>query len=93
LKSLHIDHCDFLKMDCEGGEYDILLSASNDALVSVDRICMETHDGVTKYNHTNLVRFLQDHGYQVRFETNPVHASLGMLYAFRNDRISKEIKI
>ena len=93
LKSLHIDRCDFLKMDCEGGEYDILLLASNDALVSVDRICMEIHDGVTKYNHTDLVRFLQDHGYQVRFESNPVHASLGMLYAFRNDRISKEPKI
>lgn len=93
MQSLHIEHCDFLKMDCEGGEYDILFPASEEVLARVDRICLETHDGVTKYNHTDLLRFLQEHGYRVRYEKNPVHASLGMLYAFRDDRLSKEPKI
>jgi FkbM family methyltransferase len=85
-----IEHCDFLKMDCEGGEYDILFSAPDDVLARVDRICMESHDGMTNYNHTDLLHFLEGHGYRFRYKVNPVHASLGMVFAIHNSIITEE---
>lgn len=36
---------DFLKMDCEGAEYDILPMASRDTLRKVRRMAIETHAG------------------------------------------------
>ena len=34
---------DFLKIDCEGSEIDVFQTISNKNLISVDRICIETH--------------------------------------------------
>jgi FkbM family methyltransferase len=75
--------CDFLKIDCEGGEFDILLNASEATLQKVKNICLEYHDGVTRFSHTDLVDYLQKRGFQVRTAPNPVHGHLGFLYAFR----------
>jgi len=80
---LKISQCDFLKMDCEGGEYDILFSTPEVVLGKIQRICMETHDEITQYSHKDIVEYLKKHGFQVRYEANPVHSSLGMLYAER----------
>ena len=85
-----IERCDFLKMDCEGGEYDILFSAPDDVLARIDRICMESHDGMSNYNHTDLIHFLEGHGYRVRYKVNPVHTSLGMVFAIHNSIITKK---
>lgn len=38
-----LDRCHFLKLDCEGAEYDILYSASKEILSRIDRISMEYH--------------------------------------------------
>ena len=38
-----IQKCDFLKLDCEGGEFDILLNSSDSVLSRVERIAMEWH--------------------------------------------------
>lgn len=81
--SQQIDQCDFLKMDCEGGEYEILFSAGPTILKNIHRICMEIHDGVTQYSHQDMIQFLEGCGYRVRYEVNPVHNYLGMLYAER----------
>lgn len=82
-ETLQIEVCDFLKMDCEGGEYEILFSAPEDVIQRIKRICLETHDGVTQYSHFDLIEYLHKHGFQTRFETNPVHSNLGMLYGYR----------
>ncbi|MGZ6039622.1 MAG: FkbM family methyltransferase, partial [Phenylobacterium sp.] len=37
--------CDFLKVDCEGAEYDIFLGASPDLLRRFKRVAIETHLG------------------------------------------------
>ena len=81
---LNIECCEFLKMDCEGGEYDILFFAPSEVLNKINRICMETHDGVTRFSHQDLIRFLTEQGYQVRFKVNPVHTTLGLLFAERS---------
>lgn len=83
LQNFHIERCDLLKMDCEGGEYEILFPTEPDSLKKIQRIVMETHDGVTSYMHTDLIRFLQESGYRVKYAENPVHPDLGMLFAER----------
>lgn len=40
-----IAECDFLKVDCEGGEYEILQTTSPETFKRIRRISMETHDG------------------------------------------------
>jgi FkbM family methyltransferase len=75
---------DYLKIDCEGAEYDILFDTPNDALQKVERICMEVHDGMTLHDHHEMIRFLQSQGYSTRLTPNPVHAELAYLYAERN---------
>ncbi len=58
--------CDFLKMDCEGAEYDILLHLDEAALGRVRRICLEYHEGVTEYSHADLARYFTAHGWRVK---------------------------
>lgn len=78
-----VDGCHFLKMDCEGGEFDILLNARPETLARIERICLEYHDGFTPFSHTDLEKHLQQNGYQVKITPNPVHGYLGFLYASR----------
>ena len=78
-----LKRCHFLKMDCEGGEFDILLNAKPETLQLIDRICLEYHNGFTEFSHTDLVRHLQQNSYQVKITPNPVHRYLGFLYAYR----------
>lgn len=73
--------CDFLKIDCEGGEYDILFHAGDAALARIRHIAMEYHDGVTPWSHRDLVTFLESHGFETRRRPSPAHANLGFLFA------------
>ncbi|MEP7131628.1 MAG: FkbM family methyltransferase [Acidobacteriota bacterium] len=73
--------CDLLKIDCEGGEYDILFGASEAALSRVRNIAMEFHDGITAHSHEELIPFLEARGFSVRTRPNPAHANLGFLFA------------
>ncbi|HCS38948.1 MAG TPA: FkbM family methyltransferase [Anaerolineaceae bacterium] len=73
--------CDYLKMDCEGGEYEILFTASAQSLSRIDRICMEVHDGMTRHKREDMIEFLEKSGYHTRLTLNPVHADLAYLYA------------
>jgi FkbM family methyltransferase len=79
-----LDRCDFLKMDVEGGEYAILRSIDANLLKRVQRIALEYHDNTPVGKHDELVRLLQNNGYQVHVRANPVHDYLGYLYAMRN---------
>jgi FkbM family methyltransferase len=73
--------CDFLKIDCEGGEFDIIFNASTTTLKKIRNISLEYHNGVTKFSHTDLVTYLQQRGFKVKTVPNPVHSNLGFLYA------------
>lgn len=80
-----VQRCDYLKMDCEGGEYEILFSASKATLALIDRICMEIHDDLTVHSHSDMIEFLVNNGYQTRLTPNPVHQHLAYLYAEKNN--------
>jgi FkbM family methyltransferase len=47
LRTSGIAKVDFLKLDCEGAEYEILFKASPDAIRRIDRIAMEIHETPT----------------------------------------------
>ena len=74
---------DLLKLDCEGAEYAILMGASAKSLARVQRIVMEYHDLDAEHEHSRLVRFLEGSGFSVQLHTNPVHAEIGYLYAWK----------
>ena len=76
--------CDLLKIDCEGGEFDIILNSSPEVLKQIDRITLEYHNGYTEHTHTDLLVHLQRAGFNTRLESNPVHEYLGLVYAERN---------
>jgi FkbM family methyltransferase len=61
-----IEHCDVLKLDCEGAEYEILYNAPDDVLGRVGRLCLEYHDqpGRPDFTGAALVRHLQKHGFR-----------------------------
>lgn len=81
LERLPGGRCDLLKIDCEGGEYDILLGSAETTLQKIDRITLEYHDGFTDYTHLDLIRRLQSLGFTVRRRPNPVHPHLGLIFA------------
>ena len=74
---------DYFKMDCEGAEYGILFNAQPETLAKISHLCMEYHDGVTEYSHDDLARFLEQHGFVVKSQANPVHNDIGLMYAHK----------
>jgi len=73
--------CDFMKIDCEGCEFDLLLNSPAEVVQRCRRISMEFHDRVLPHSGVELGQRLSELGFQVRMERNPVHDGLGFLYA------------
>lgn len=83
LAQQELERIDLLKLDCEGAEYPILMSAPPETLRKVDRIIMEYHDLNEGQNYQVLGAFLVDSGYRVFWHPNQVHADIGYLFATR----------
>jgi len=78
----------FLKIDCEGSEYEILRSLDADHWARIDRIVIEYHEFGHGRSHRELIKMLQDHGFEVeRVRTwltrlfGLTGASVGMIWA------------
>lgn len=76
-----INECELLKLDCEGGEFDILLPLSTQEINRFKKIVMEYHDSLTIHNHKEIVDLLINAGFYVETEKNRVHVDLGYIYA------------
>jgi FkbM family methyltransferase len=84
-----ISCCHFLKMDCEGAEYEILLRAPSEVLARIDAIVLEYHDHLSStYSHRDIVNRLQSLGFETRLYN--ANGTFGMLAAYRC-RQAKEI--
>lgn len=78
LKSKNITSCDFLKLDCEGSEYEIIFDSPKELFQKISRIVIEVHDAVyfnlnpAICNKKRLVEYLIKLGYscQIIQETN-----------------------
>jgi FkbM family methyltransferase len=57
-RELGIDRCEYLKLDCEGSEYDILLTADAPLLRRIDAIVLEFHDHLSSCSHVDLLNKL-----------------------------------
>jgi FkbM family methyltransferase len=80
---LRLLQCDYLKMDCEGAEYDILFHTSAETLQRIRHLCLEYHDTVPNVSHRDLIRFFMERGFEVRVTPCPAWRHLGLLYAWR----------
>lgn len=80
-----IDKIHLIKLDCEGAEYPILFNTPDYIYSRIERVVMEYHDSIGKFNHQDLVSFMENEGYIVSTYSNFVHADLGYLYAIRRD--------
>ena len=58
-----VEHIDFLKMDCEGCEYTVIRSLSDNMLQVIKELCIEYHAGAAP-----LVRILESNGFRVESE-------------------------
>jgi FkbM family methyltransferase len=65
IKKYKIDSIDFLKLDCEGAEYEIILEIPNDVLKSINKIAMEVHK-IENYDISDIEEFLVKNNFEVK---------------------------
>jgi FkbM family methyltransferase len=73
--------CDFLKMDCEGAEEEIIMNAPREVLDKIKSMSIEWHDGRNRYGMDHFISLLANAGYQTSFND-----ATKILYAWRDDR-------
>ncbi len=85
-KENKIKCCDFLKIDCEGAEYDILFNCQQHILKKVRKIAMEFHDIDRNYNRFRLKQHLKKSGFSIIALEERPQCETGMLYAIREKK-------
>jgi FkbM family methyltransferase len=85
MKESHINRINFLKIDCEGSEYDIIESLPEEFLRNnIDKMCIEYH-----FNYDDRLRKMVDKikkcGFQVEREGGGeiIYNPLGVFYAWK----------
>lgn len=76
----NIERINFLKMDCEGSEYKIFESLTDEFIRNIDKVSMEYHlntDGRLKY----LINRLENNGFTV--EVSDIKSEIGNLIAWK----------
>jgi len=80
IERFKINKINFLKIDCEGSEGEIISSTPKKVWKKIDKVAIEYHDGVSSLNHTEIVAKLKKFGYKVKFKKNDEY--FGYIYAF-----------
>jgi len=82
-----LNKIDFLKMDIEGAEYDVLLNTPKKYLNKISKIALEYHDYLpTNHNVQELKNFLEKNGFEVKIIAWPIISQIyksGLLKATR----------
>ncbi|MES2983429.1 MAG: FkbM family methyltransferase [Verrucomicrobiota bacterium] len=87
LDEYNVSHVDFLKVDCEGGEYSIFDSVSTETLSRISKIAMEFHELHPSHDHRRIVQRLREAGFRVEVKRSlfeRLFLKTGMLWATRN---------
>ena len=75
-----IKECDFLKLDCEGAEYEIVESLSSDLFTKINKTAIEYHMVDTKPELLEqLINKLKQFSFSVH--TRPLFVDIGFLFA------------
>lgn len=75
-----IEHCDLVKLDCEGAEFEILYTTPKAILDRMSHIFMEYHDWVEGENSRELQQFLTHQEFRVEKYPNHKMKELGFLW-------------
>lgn len=73
--------CSFIKLDCEGSEYEILKSIDDEKLSRIKVISMEYHLKNGKIPMKKLVKRLKYFAFNVEILPDKFHPGLGFIYA------------
>jgi FkbM family methyltransferase len=76
-----VPHVDFLKVDCEGAEFDFIPDAPSSSLRKVRKLAMEYHDVREGVTHEVLVRKLASEGFRVSVDPPLPGQTNGMIFA------------
>lgn len=69
-----IKRINFLKLDCEGSEFGILLNMGKQMLKSIDKIAMEYHESLSKHSHLELIDCLKAENFMVTVRDGYIYA-------------------
>jgi len=61
-----VDFCEFLKIDCEGAEVEILTAAPPSLWQKIQSMTIEWHEDVASMNKKSFVALIQGHGFKVQ---------------------------
>ena len=76
----NLDHCNLLKLDCEGAEYEIIESIPNEYFLKIDKIIIEYHLATKKSKlYENLLKKLNELSFKIKVEK--ISEDMGMIYA------------
>ena len=85
IKTNNIEKIDYLKIDCEGAEYEIIESLDEQYLINnVSKICLEYH--LNKNGEINtILNKLKKCGFTINFEFGnyQINDELGIIYAYK----------
>jgi FkbM family methyltransferase len=79
-----VDRCAYLKLDCEGAEYEILLSLAPELLRRIDRIGMEYHSvecGPLEWTGQRLAEHLRQGGHETELVPSKNRHGKGLLFS------------
>lgn len=80
IDSNNISRCDFLKLDCEGAEYEIIEALPDEYFKKIEKISLEYHNSVSEPNRIkNLKKRLNSLNYKL--VDNPSINGMGILLA------------
>ncbi len=65
MDQLDLQTVDYLKIDCEGGEYEIFRNLADEHWSRIQRIAMEFHELQPGQQHEELVELMEARGFQV----------------------------
>jgi len=80
-RRFEVDHVDYMKLDCEGAEYEILFSASGPTLSRIRKIVGEYHDLGPERHGGALKKFLTRNGFKTAFKAAGRDEPWGMFVA------------
>ena len=86
-KNNNIDSIDFLKVDCEGAEYEIIESINSELVKKIKTIAIEFHDLQDgKNSSSTIIDFLRQNGFTIikyNFQQIPTTEHMGIIIATR----------
>lgn len=89
IDSNDIKKIDYLKIDCEGAEFDIFYGTSKDVFDKIEYICFEYHNYSQKenYNGDCLIKFIESNGFKIIEHKIVTPGLLGIVKAFNTKYI------